>query len=116
MGFLREVSGPPVTGVLPPHWIFDRLEDWAKRSPNQFAFAVDHQNRVEEYGYAEVLDQANAISAALLDRGVQYGDRVGILMENIPEWVFVLLGTMRIGAVAVPLATTLPENSVRLIA
>ena len=67
MGFLTEVSGPPVSDVLPPHWIFDRLEDWAKRSPNQFAFAVDHQDRVEEYRYAEVLDQANAISAALLE-------------------------------------------------
>src|SRR5438128_2197882 len=116
MAFLTEVSGPPVTEALPSHWIFDRLEEWAKRSPNQFAFAVDHQDRVEEYGYAEVLDQANASSAALLEQGIECGDRVGILMENIPQWVFVLLGTMRIGAVAVPLATTLPENSVRLIA
>ncbi|HYR44974.1 MAG TPA: AMP-binding protein [Terriglobia bacterium] len=116
MTFLSEVSGPAVTGALPPHWIFDRLEEWAKRSPNQFAFAVDHQDRVEEYRYAQVLDQANAISAWLLEQGIQRGDRVGILMENIPQWVFVLLGTMRIGAVTVPLATTLPENSVRLIA
>ena len=37
-------------------------------------------------------------------------------MENIPQWVFVLLGAMRLGAVAVPLATTLPESSVHLIA
>src|SRR5437016_4561019 len=116
MAFLTEVSGPPVTEALPSHWIFDRLEEWAKRSPNQFAFAVDQQDRVEEYRYAQVLDQANAISAALLEQGIQCGDRVGILMENIPQWVFVLLGTMRIGAVTVPLATTLPENSVRLIA
>jgi len=37
-------------------------------------------------------------------------------MENIPQWVFVLLGAMRIRAVTVPLATTLPESSIRLIA
>src|SRR2546425_5212727 len=116
MAFLTEVSGPPVTEALPSHWIFDRLEEWAKRLPNQFAFAVDQQDRVEEYRYAQVLDQANAISAALIQQGIECGDRVGILMENIPQWVFVLLGTMRIGAVTVPLATTLPENSVRLIA
>ena len=30
-------------------------------------------------------------------------------MENIPEWVFVLLGAMRFGAVTVPFPTTLPE-------
>src|SRR5437899_11695980 len=116
MGFLTEVSGPPVSDVLPSHWIFDRLEEWAKRSPNQFAFAVDQQDRVEEYRYAQVLDQANAISAALIQQGIECGDRVGILMENIPQWVFVLLGTMRIGAVTVPLATTLPESTVHRFA
>src|SRR5207249_1272073 len=45
----------------------------------------------------------------------QRGDRVGILMENIPQWVFVFLGAMRIGAITVPLPTTLPENSIRLL-
>src|SRR5262245_65475258 len=37
-------------------------------------------------------------------------------MENVPQWVFALLGAMRIGAVTVPLATALPENSIQLIA
>src|SRR5438105_4990058 len=115
MGFLSEFSGPPITDVLPAHWIFDRIEDWAKRLPNQFAFVADHQDRVDEYRYAEVLSQANAIAAELGRLGIKRGDRVGILMENIPQWVFVLLGSMRIGAVTVPLATTLPENSLELI-
>src|SRR5438552_2232127 len=115
MGFLSEFSGPPITDVLPAHWIFDRIEHWAKRLPNQFAFVADHQDRVDEYRYAEVLSQANAIAAELGPLGIKRGDRVGILMENIPQWVFVLLGSMRIGAVTVPLATTLPENSLELI-
>src|SRR5207249_2547950 len=81
----------------------------------QLAFAADHENRVEEYRYGEVLGHVNAISAGLEARGIQRGDRVGILMENIPQWVFVLLGAMRIGAITVPLPTTLPENSIRLL-
>src|SRR5438552_529058 len=116
MGFLTEVSGPPITDTLPAHWIFSRIEEWSKRTPNQLAFAADHENRVEEYRYGEVLGQVNAIAAGLEARGVQRGDRVGILMENIPQWVFVFLGAMRIGAITVPLPTTLPENSIRLIA
>jgi len=116
MGFLSEFSGPPITDVLPAHWIFDRIEDWAKRLPNQFAFVADHQDRVDEYRYPEVLSQANAIAAELGRLGIKRGDRVGILMENIPQWVFVLLGSMKVGAVTVPLATTLPENSLDLIA
>ena len=116
MGFLTEISGPPVTADLPARWVFDRLEEWAARFPNQLAFAVDRRDGVEEHRYADVLDHVNAIVMDFQHHGIQRGDKVGILMENIPQWVFVLLGAMRMGAVTVPLATTLPENSLRLIA
>src|SRR5258705_7203970 len=116
MKFLTEVSGPPLAETPSSNWMFDRIEEWAKRYPDRFAFAVDHQDDVTEFGYADVLAEAAGIAAELVAKGVKRGDRVGILMENIPQWVFVLLGAMRVGAVTVPLATTLPENSVRLIA
>ncbi len=116
MKFLTEASGLPIGEAPPPHWIFDRLEEWAKRLPNQIAFAVDHQDKIIEYRYAEVMEEANAVAAELIAKGLEAGDHVGILMENIPQWVFVLLGAMQIGAVTVPLATTLPENSIQRIA
>src|SRR5438552_12919067 len=116
MGFLTEISGPPVTAELPARWIFDRLEEWAQQFPNQLAFAIDRRDGVEEHRYADVLDHVNAVEIEFQQHGIDRGDKVGILMENIPQWVFVLLGAMRLGAVTVPLATTLPENSIRLIA
>jgi long-chain acyl-CoA synthetase len=116
MNFLNEVSGPPITKTLSSNWIFDRIEEWAQRFPDRFAFAVDHQDKVTEFGYADVLAEAAGIAAELEAKGIKRGDRVGILMENIPQWVFVLLGAMRLGAVTVPLATTLPESSIRLFA
>src|SRR6267142_6703167 len=116
MKFLTEVSGLPLAETPSSNWIFDRIEEWAKRYPDRFAFAVDHQDDVTEFGYADVLAEAAGIAAELVAKGVKRGDRVGILMENIPQWVFVLLGAMRVGAVTVPLATTLPESSIRLFA
>ena len=116
MSFPAEVSGSPVIDIPPSRWIFEQLEGWVKRSPERVAFVLDHQEKTEEYRYADVLKQAGRIAAGLAERGIGHGDRAGILMENIPQWVFALLGTMRIGAVTVPLATTLPENSIRLIA
>jgi long-chain acyl-CoA synthetase len=113
MSTLTEVTGPPVTEQLPPTWIFDRIEEWAKRVPDRFAFAVDHEDRFEEYGYLDVLRHADAVAETLAAKGIQPNDRIGILMENIPQWVFVLLGAMRFGAVTVPLATTLPEDALR---
>jgi len=44
MGFLTEVSGPPVTDTPSARWIFERIEEWAARSPDRLAFAVDHQD------------------------------------------------------------------------
>jgi long-chain acyl-CoA synthetase len=116
MTFLTEISGPPVTGVLAPMWMFEQIESWAKREPGRFAFVLDHQDRVEQYRYREVLEHAGAIAACMLERGIQPGDRIGILMENTPQWVFVLLGSMQIGVVTVPLATTLPEDAIERIA
>src|SRR5438094_3238826 len=116
MGFLTEISGPPVAADLPARWIFDRLEEWAQQFPNQLAFAIDRRDGVEEHRYADVLDRVNAIVSEFQQQGIDRGDKVGILMENIPQWVFVLLAAMKMGAVTVPLATTLPENSLRLIA
>ena len=116
MGFLAEASGPPIIETPSPGWIFERIEEWDRRFPNRFAFAIDQQDRVEEYGYADVLAYANEIATLLEEKGAKPGDRVGILMENVPQWVFVLLGAMRLGAVAVPLATTLPESSVQIVA
>ena len=116
MGFLTEASGPPIVETPHAGWIFERIEEWNRQFPNRFAFAIDQQETVQEYGYADVLAYANEIATLLEEKGTKPGDRVGILMENIPQWVFVLLGAMRLGAVAVPLATTLPESSVHLIA
>ena len=53
------------------------------------------------------------IAAGLEARGIRRGDRVGILMENVPHWVFALLGILRIGGVVVPLAPALPESSLQ---
>jgi long-chain acyl-CoA synthetase len=114
--FQTEAAGPALSDAPSPGWIFDRIEEWAQRSPDHIAFIIDHKDKVEEYRYADVLKQADQIAGALADKGIQCGDRVGILMENVPQWVFALLGAMRIGAVTVPLATALPENSIQLIA
>jgi long-chain acyl-CoA synthetase len=115
MSFLTEVSGPPAD-TLPPEWIFDEIEAWAKRVPDRIAFVLDANNRIEEYRYPDVLERAAGIAAELDAKGIRHGDRIGILMENTPQWAFVLLGAMEIGAVTVPLATTLPEHSIELIA
>jgi long-chain acyl-CoA synthetase len=113
MNARSEISGFPADPGVISSWMFDRVEEWAKRGPQRCAFVLDHEDGVEEHTYADVLRFTNSIAAGLEARGIQPGDRVGILMENVPHWVFALLGILRIGGVVVPLATALPESSIK---
>jgi long-chain acyl-CoA synthetase len=62
--------------------------------------------------YAE-LDQASALVAGLLQsRGVRPGDRVGIMLPNVPEFAVVYYGTLRAGAVVVPMNPLLKSREV----
>lgn len=58
----------------------------------------------ERYSYNELIDQANGISALLLEQfGITTGDRVAIAMRNYPEWIMAFIGITSIGATCVPL-------------
>ncbi|MFI2231792.1 class I adenylate-forming enzyme family protein [Nocardia testacea] len=43
---------------------------------------------------------ANGLAAALAERGVGHGDRVGIHLQNIPQYALVLLALWKLGATA----------------
>jgi len=48
-----------------------------------------------------------SVARTLLDWGIRKGDRVAILSENRPEWSIADMATLLLGAVTVPLYTTL---------
>jgi long-chain acyl-CoA synthetase len=60
-----------------------------------------------------VVDQAAARVAGLLAaKGVEAGDRVGVMLPNLPYFPFVFFGTQRLGAVAVPMNPLLKGREV----
>ena len=63
-------------------------------------------------GYAE-LDQATARVAGLLrERGLRAGDRVGLMLPNVPYFAFVYYGVLRAGGVVVPMNVLLKQREV----
>jgi fatty-acyl-CoA synthase len=53
--------------------------------------------------YPELSYQSDRFAASLIALGVERGDKVGILMHNCLTYVLALLGTAKIGAIAVPI-------------
>ncbi len=65
--------------------------------------------------YADFWEQVAHTAHALLERGVGKGDKVAILSDNHPYWAISDLAIMSIGAVSVPIHSTLPRNQVSYI-
>lgn len=63
--------------------------------------------------FAELLDRATTVARALAARGVGKGDHVGMVLPNMAEYVDVLLGTMLLGAWAVPVNSRYKARELR---
>jgi long-chain acyl-CoA synthetase len=55
------------------------------------------------FSYKELNQLANKISNGLESLGVRRGDKVAIMLNNIPEWVAIWFGLTKIGGVLVPI-------------
>jgi long-chain acyl-CoA synthetase len=59
------------------------------------------------------LDEMTARAAAMLrDRGVRPGDRVGLMLPNVPAFVVLYYGILRAGAIVVPMNVLLKRREV----
>ncbi len=75
------------------------LRDGAARRPGETALVFPDSRT----SYADLNSSARRWAAALIARGVQPGDNVGILLTTRPEFVEILFGIAMAGAVAVPI-------------
>jgi long-chain acyl-CoA synthetase len=87
------------------------LAEQAARRPDATALLF-HGKAVS---YATLDDAAGRAAAALRSSGVQPGDRVALVVANVPEFVYALYGVWRVGAVAVPLNVMLTSEELGYI-
>src|SRR5689334_25100258 len=84
------------------------LTDSAQRDPDHVALRLDDM----EVSYA-LLDEGSArLAAVLADRGLEPGDRVGIMLPNVPYFAVCYYGVLRAGGVVVPMNVLLKRREV----
>jgi acyl-CoA synthetase (AMP-forming)/AMP-acid ligase II len=81
-----------------PRTILDLVEQRAVLAPKQAAFFWSD----EPFSFEALRFGANRFAASLLELGVARGDRVLIRLPNGPDFFQAFYGTLRAGAVAVP--------------
>lgn len=89
-----------------------RVETFLRQStaagPEKIAIAADGMR----LSYAELDAASNRLASALLAQGVKCGDRVVVLMENIPETAVAIFAVLKAGAAFCPVNPSLKADGV----
>ncbi len=68
-----------------------------------------------EISYKETIEKADAISAWFLEIGIKKGDRLSLIIENGPDYVYYDQALQQIGAVNTSIYPTLSESEIEYI-
>ncbi len=62
--------------------------------------------------YSDLDDATTRVAGLLRERGLEPGDRVGIMLPNVPQFAFAYYGVLRAGGVVVPMNVLLKQREV----
>jgi long-chain acyl-CoA synthetase len=62
--------------------------------------------------YAQLDEAANRCAAGLARLGVQAGDKVAVMLPNVPEFIMAYFGILKLGSCVVPLNTLLKASEI----
>ncbi|HYF24948.1 MAG TPA: long-chain fatty acid--CoA ligase, partial [Baekduia sp.] len=80
----------------------------AREHPDKIAMKLDDA----ELSYQHLDASANAIANLLRSKGVEPGDRVGIMLPNVPHFAIAYYGVLRAGGTVVPMNVLLKGREV----
>ncbi len=90
---------------------WDLCEKWAGAEPGRLALVhLRPDGEVREYSFAQLSRDSNRFANALAGHGVARGDRVAVLLGQVPETLLAHLAAYKLGAIALPLFTLFGEE------
>jgi acetyl-CoA synthetase len=90
---------------------WDMCEKWVAAEPDRLALIYlrpDGEQR--EYSFAQLSRASSRFANALVEHGVTRGDRVAVLLPQVPETILAHLAAYKLGAIALPLFTLFGEE------
>jgi len=96
--------------------IFDLLPNYLEKYPDQpVALAGKKDGEWRRYSMKEYIDLTNKLSYALIELGIEPGDKVAFIVSNRPEWNIIDMAVMQVGAINVPIYPTISQEDYHYI-
>ena len=94
--------------------VFDLLQNYVEKYPNQqIALAGKKNGQWVNYSSQSYKEHADALSYALIELGIEKGDKVAMILTNRPEWNMLDMAISQVGGVNVPIYPTISEEDYR---
>ncbi len=88
---------------------WDLCDKWARSDPDRVALILDEEDR--EVSFDELRVLSNRLANLLAARGVEPGDRVGVLLPQQWETAVAHIAALKLGAITIPLFTLFGEEA-----
>ena len=95
--------------------LFDILERDLKEFPKEDALCGKENGIWIKHSTKDYVDKVNSISYGLMQLGIKKGDCIATITPNRPEWNFLDMAIMQIGAIHVAIYPTISEADYRYI-
>lgn len=79
--------------------IISRIQEAAREFSDKIAIIFDHH----QVTYAQFEEITNKLANGLKNRGIQAGDRVALMMPNLPHCIFSYYAILKAGGIVVPI-------------
>ena len=96
--------------------VFDLLDHYVEKYPNQKeALSGKKNGQWVHYSIQDYIEHANILSYALIELGIEKGDKVAMILANRPEWNMLDMAIGQVGGITVPVYPTISEEDYRYI-
>jgi long-chain acyl-CoA synthetase len=90
---------PPSVAPYPERTLLDYLDDLTAERPDHPALLF----KGASVSFRQLSERSDAFAAALVELGVTPGDRVALVLPNVPQFFIAEFGAWKAGAIVVPL-------------
>lgn len=108
---------------MTPTRLFDCINNQLEKFPKEDMLAAKEEGGIwRKYSTAEVRDIVDKFSAGLVhmnlgpnDMSIEGRDKIAVISNNRPEWIFLDLAVQQIGAVLTPIYPTISVNELEFV-